>query len=167
MRIALLLLACLSLSAQTTQRLPVVCRDNETCTPPPTFVLKACYDTSVPDALRGTFEKTCEAEVRVRPGQTAEQRLLLVSQCIVDKWEERRKRGDCVDVRPAEVPFNVPVRYGGEEKVAGMTFWRWIKAAEAQACSASRARDGAAYQYACATRVGGVLYVTQKFKVVP
>lgn len=66
----------------------------------------------------------------------------------------------------AQAPFNAAVRYGGEIKIGGEAYWQWLKDAEPPApCTTAQRSDRGTYGVACRVPIGGVLYVTQRFRV--
>ena len=61
-------------------------------------------------------------------------------------------------------PFDAPVRFGGNTKIAGETYWLWLKDGESTtACTAAQRAERGAYGRACARAVGDPLYMTQPF----
>lgn len=68
----------------------------------------------------------------------------------------------------AQPPFDAPVRFGGEVRLAGpngVVYWQWMKAGDAsRPCTPAQAGDRSSYQFACAAKLGEPLYVTRRFK---
>ena len=61
------------------------------------------------------------------------------------------------------VPFNAPVKFGREIKVAGNTMWVWVKDGEPpRPCTSAEAKLSG-YKTACEAEIGEELYVTVPF----